>query len=452
MALPFNAIYKNYSDFRENTIQGLQVTSHEIVPLIHTAEEKEVITSRVLGKSFLGEDIHCITIGSGKIKILCWSQMHGNEATATKAIFDILNFIQKETYSKIIAKLISELQITIIPMLNPDGANNFTRVNGQGIDINRDAFATNTPEAKILLGIFNELEPDFCFNLHDQRPMYNVGGTSHPATLSFLAPPFNSLLEVNEVRLSAIKMVVGLERAISKNFPVHIARYSDSYERRAFGDTFQSKGVPTVLFEAGGYFDDFDREFVRKVYFGAMLQAFWMLANSDLENYSEDDYYLIPVNEEKYFDWIIRDVTIVNNDKAWISDIAGRREYNGSKYGKGLIEEIGDLKQFFGYVEIDGSGCTLEPGKIYQDKIPIKQDQVERIINEGYTYEVENDTSDYPLKLNKVTENREWEIKPGQPANLILLKGDKIKRVIMNGFATNESGKMPKGYYGISIY
>ena len=48
-------------------------------------------------------------------------------------------------------------------MLNPDGAEKFTRENAQQIDINRDAVAQQTPEGKLLYELKNKINPHFVF-------------------------------------------------------------------------------------------------------------------------------------------------------------------------------------------------------------------------------------------------------------------------------------------------
>ena len=46
-----------------------------------------------VGESFEGREIHLIRIGSGSDKILLWSQMHGDEPSATPALFDMLHYL-----------------------------------------------------------------------------------------------------------------------------------------------------------------------------------------------------------------------------------------------------------------------------------------------------------------------------------------------------------------------
>lgn len=246
-------------------------------------------------------------------------------------------------------------------------------------------------------------------------------------------------------------MVVVLETMLEEHFPGHIGRYSDSFDRRAFGDTFQAAGVPTVLFEAGGYPGDFDREVVRKIYFMALLKAFLSLANDDYENVNRDHYFLIPVNDEKYFDWIIRNVTIIDKEKSWVSDIGGRREFNGSKFGKGIIEEIGDLSQFYGYVDLDGTDAILIPGKTFIPTDNSIQSATE-LISQGFTNVLSTKPGpELPMEINQIKKEKTWSIKPGNPANLILQKGETIEKVVMNGFVMETSGQMPEGYFGISL-
>lgn len=449
MSFSFNAIYNNYSEFRENSLHGLQVKAEEIRPLLEKAKNVNGIEVSEIGKSFLGESIHKIVIGSGSKKILAWSQMHGNEATATKVVFDLVNLISKRP--ELTGLIFSKLQLTVIPMLNPDGAKSFTRINAQGIDINRDAYASLTPESKILHKIFAELKPEFCLNLHDQRPIYNVGESATPATLSFLAPPYNKEVEVNEERLIAIKMVVALEKLLTQELKIGISRYSDTYERRAFGDTFQSKNVPTVLFEAGGYRGDHDRELVRSFYFMALLSSLHFLAEDSFLHEDPDDYFKIPVNEELLFDWIIRRVKITDSGKEWIADVGGQREYSGSKYGKGIIEEIGDLSQYYGYTEIDGSGCILEKGKVLVSSDENNKDTQELVANGYTTIQSENFSADHSLAINIQRSAREFLITPGHPANLVVFRNKKIVKVILNGFILDPSRRPFENYYGISL-
>ena len=59
-------------------------------------------------------------------------------------------------------------------MLNPDGAEAYTRVNAQGIDLNRDVIDVKALESQVLQQVLKKVNPQYCFNLHDQRTIFSV--------------------------------------------------------------------------------------------------------------------------------------------------------------------------------------------------------------------------------------------------------------------------------------
>ena len=119
--------------------------------------------------------------------------MHGNESTSTKGLLDFLNFLQNDIENATL--ILEEYTFCVIPMLNPDGAELYTRVNANEIDLNRDFQNLTQPESRLLMGLYQDFKPDFCFNLHDQRSIFGVGTTGKPATISFLAPSFDEFKE-----------------------------------------------------------------------------------------------------------------------------------------------------------------------------------------------------------------------------------------------------------------
>src|SRR5512140_2302876 len=46
-----------------------------------------------IGRSYEGRPLRLVSAGKGKTAVFGWSQMHGDESTATMAILDILNFL-----------------------------------------------------------------------------------------------------------------------------------------------------------------------------------------------------------------------------------------------------------------------------------------------------------------------------------------------------------------------
>ncbi|EDM44578.1 putative carboxypeptidase (putative secreted protein) [unidentified eubacterium SCB49] len=254
-----------------------------------------------------------LTLGSGSKKVLAWSQMHGNESTTTKAVFDFLAFMaQKEIYQTEISHFLKNYTLHIIPMLNPDGSAAYTRVNGNLVDLNRDSQDLSQKESRLLRTVFNDIQPDLCLNLHDQRTIFGVS-SNKPATVSFLAPSADEARTVNSTREIAMLLIAKMFKELSKDIPGQIGRYDDGFNLNCIGDTFTNAGVPTILFEAGHYKNDYNRDITRAYIFKALLVVFGILEVK--ENVSVADYFSIPENQKNYCDIVLKDVRLHKEEK-----------------------------------------------------------------------------------------------------------------------------------------
>ncbi|WGH76144.1 DUF2817 domain-containing protein [Tenacibaculum tangerinum] len=300
----------NYSKIKENSISGRWITLEDIEPL-YLSLQNSGIQTKIIGESEQGRAIYQLKLGKGKKKILVWSQMHGNESTGTKAIFDFLNFIQQYSTHEITQSILTNCSITIVPMLNPDGAQAYTRVNANSVDLNRDAVELKAKESKLLRSVLEEVNPEFCFNLHDQRTIFGVEGTQNPATISFLAPSEEETRAITEGRKETMNVIVAMNDLLQEIIPNHVGRYTDEFYPTATGDNFQKLGHNTILIEAGHFANDYDREEVRKYNFYALLQGMYHISST--ENFTEFKKYLaIPNNIKNFYDVIYRSK---NNEK-----------------------------------------------------------------------------------------------------------------------------------------
>lgn len=352
-------ILEHYSDFSEKSILNRFIKHRTIVPLIKKRTNGEVFEVSEIGHSLENRILYLLKYGNGKTKILVWSQMHGDEPTATAAIFDIFNFLENSVFSAE-QKLISEkCTVYFVPMLNPDGAEVFKRRNAADIDINRDALALQTPEGKSLMQFCKQIKPDFAFNLHDQEIYYSAGDTKYPAVLSFLAPAFDPQKTCNTSRENSMKLIAALNRMLQNYIPNRIGRYSDDYIPSAFGDAVQKCGTSTILIESGGFYNDTEKQFVRKMNVLSLLTAFKTIALNTFNDENIDDYLKIPLNKKnKLFDVIIKNITLKFNDFTLTADIGIRQKmivFDNLNSSKWLIEDIGDLKNFNAYTEIDAN-------------------------------------------------------------------------------------------------
>lgn len=337
---------------KEKSIQGRYITLNNIEPIL----KRESITNDVLiiGKSVLQKPIYSYKKGHGKTKIYLWSQMHGNESTTTKALFDFINLLNSET--DLAKELLNAFTFYCIPMLNPDGAEAYTRVNANNIDLNRDSQNLTQPESKILRAIFEDFKPDYCFNLHDQRTIFGVANTGKPATVSFLAPSYNEEREINPSRLKAINLIAEINDVLQNYIPGQVGRFDDSFNINCIGDTFQNLGVPTILFEAGHFQGDYEREETRKFVFMALLTSFVILSENDVVSNITDKYLNIPQNNVVFFDFMYKNVKINYDGIEIITNFVAQYKeelINNEIFFNAYIVEVGDLKGYYGHYEYD---------------------------------------------------------------------------------------------------
>ena len=289
-----------FKEYKEPALFGRWITLNHIQKLFPNYEKSPKIQIDQIGSSEEDREIFQFSLGRGKRKILIWSQMHGNESTGTKAVFDLLNYLIGSNEA-IIDLILSECTIKIIPILNPDGAQRYTRVNANYVDLNRDAVATAAKESVLLRKALEEFSPDFCFNLHDQRTVFGVEGTKNPATISFLAPSEEETRMVTKGRKQTMNVIVAMNELLQQLIPNCVGRYTDEFYPTATGDNFQRIGYNTILIESGHYPDDYEREESRKYTFISLLQGITHIASANDFNESEA-YFTIPNNQENFRD------------------------------------------------------------------------------------------------------------------------------------------------------
>ncbi|UPZ14578.1 M14 family metallopeptidase [Flavobacterium humidisoli] len=345
-----------FTQYKEKSISGRYLTLDHIKTLLDKLNTNGQV--EVIGTSVLGEPIYSYQIGTGKTRAYLWSQMHGNESTTTKALFDFINLLNDDTdFAK---QMLDTFTFYCIPMLNPDGARLYTRANANEVDLNRDSQDLTQPESKILREVFEKFKPDFCFNLHDQRTIFGAGTTGKPATVSFLAPSYNEEREVNDNRLKAINIIAGINEELQKYIPGQVGRFDDSFNINCIGDTFQFLGVPTILFEAGHFPDDYEREVTRKFIFFALITSFKLISENDLVSNRFSEYLNISQNNVVFYDFMYKNVKINYDGIEIITNFVAqyKEELIENKiHFNAYIVEVGELENYFGHYEYDAKGA-----------------------------------------------------------------------------------------------
>jgi hypothetical protein len=351
-------LLKHYSLFLTTELTNRFVKHSMVIGLLEQLPAKFRQTK--VGESHQGRSIQLIQWGFGPIDIFLWSQMHGDEATGTAALFDLFNFLQCPEFRAIAQELEQACTLHFLPMVNPDGAEMFTRRNAQKIDINRDYQQTVTPEARLLKSIREQLKPAFGFNLHDQSTLWSVKKTGLPATLSFLAPAYNETLDINVTRKNAMLVIGDIYEQLNPLLPQQIGLFDDEYEQRAFGDNFQAAGMSTILIEAGGLQGDEEKQEIRKYYFLSILSGLLSIARNKCLKNTLEVYQAIPKNNKEIFHMLIHNLVFYGAKASMGLCYEEEPIESGQALSKCyIVQDIGDLCHLSAYRVIDGDGLQI---------------------------------------------------------------------------------------------
>jgi len=385
------------------------LTHAEVVKRLDTvvAGAPDLFRMERVGESVEGRAINLVQAGTGGFRVLLWSQMHGDEPTATAALFDLFEYLRRHRQDPAVRGMLSALTLYFVPMLNPDGAERFQRRNAQGIDINRDALRLQTPEGRALKSVRDRLSPRIGFNLHNQGWRTSVGSPPQPASISLLSVAFDEARSNSEGRTLTRKVCAVIRDALEPFASGQIGRYDDEFEMRAFGDSLTLWGTPVVLIETGPWPSaDPDPALVR-LNFVAILSALDALATGAVNHARPDRYESLPVNGSGELFVVVKNGTVINGAGVppYIADIgivATRRvrEVNGRRELQLVttIDDMGDLRTLGALRTIDAAGMTV---------VPLLSETVE---------------------AGQIVDLPEWKtmqaatVAVGQPARLVLLK------------------------------
>jgi hypothetical protein len=382
--------------------------------------EPDLFQLEEVGRSVEGRSINHIWFGTGPLHVLLWSQMHGDEPTATAAVFDIFEYVRRHRNDPAIARMLTALTIHVVPMLNPDGAERFQRRNAQGIDINRDGLRLQTPEGLALKALRDRLKAPIGFNLHNQSWRTEAGKTGQPASISLLSVAFDEARTESAGRLLTKKVCAVIRDALEPIAPGRVARYDDEFEVRAFGDNLTKWGTSVVLIETGAWPATEPDPYLVRLNFVAIMTALDALATNRVEQADKRRYETLPINETNLFYVLVRNGTVAPGTGVapFVADVGivatrGVRTADGQRATRlsARIDDLGDLHTMAALESIDAKDLLVAP------------------------------LWDPALKEGDVVPLPDWKAKrathvvaQGEPAELVLLKpqGDqyKVEKVI----------------------
>jgi hypothetical protein len=368
------------------------------------AAAPDLFTLEQIGESIEGRAINHVSAGKGATSVLLWSQMHGDEPTATAALFDVFDYLSRHRHEPLVQRLLSQLTLHVVPMLNPDGAERFQRRNAQSIDINRDALRLQTPEGRALKALRDRLNPKVGFNLHNQGWGTAIGVPPKPASISLLSVAYDKPRSENAGRKLTKKLCAVIRDALEPFASGQIGRYDDEFEVRAFGDNLTLWGTPVVLIETGPWpSEEMDPPLVR-LNFIAIISALDALATGRVDKADTGRYESLPMNESGLLYLLVKNGTVINGAgvQPYLADIgitANRRVrvVEGKREVQIVtsINDIGDLRTSGALRVVDATGMMI-------------------VFDQGYEQGTTVDLPDWRTSI-------ETPISTGQPPRLALL-------------------------------
>jgi hypothetical protein len=349
--------------FRVAAIDQRRFTHRELWGAMAPSLASPVFRSEEIGRSINGRALRAVTFGRGQTTVLLWSQMHGDESTASMALADIFAWMASDEPDPLRDRLQRELTVTFVPMLNPDGAELFQRENAAGIDVNRDGRQLSTPEARALKALRDRLQPRFGFNLHDQSARTRAGPTGPAAGIALLAPAHDDTRSYNETRARARLVAATIAGILQRDIPGRVAKYDDSFNPRAFGDLMQQWGTSTVLIESGALPGDPQKQRLRALNVAAILGALDAIATGAFAAADPDAYESLPRNASGASDLLVVGGRLVlPGQPPMLADVAINYDDAVARIGA-RVRDVGDLREMVAIDTLDATGLFLHPTK-----------------------------------------------------------------------------------------
>ena len=135
------------------------------------------VSVEVIGQSVQGREIPAVTISKGeygadpaKVTALIFAQLHGNEQSGKEGALLLIQAFARGDYNH----LLEDIDLIVIPQVNPDGSEINRRLNAQGTDLNRDMLVLDAPENRVLHDFFKRHLPEVSVDVHEYAPYGNA--------------------------------------------------------------------------------------------------------------------------------------------------------------------------------------------------------------------------------------------------------------------------------------
>jgi hypothetical protein len=167
------SIFPQQTPLEKNNYQKL--TSYpELIDYVYQLDSlSDNLKVEVLGQSVEGRNLYALKFSNSeygkdtsKIKVLIFAQQHGDEQSGKEGSLLLASKLIKPVYQF----LFERIDFVLIPQMNPDGSEKDTRLNANGMDLNRNHLILTEPEAITLHKLFDEFLFEATMDVHEYYP------------------------------------------------------------------------------------------------------------------------------------------------------------------------------------------------------------------------------------------------------------------------------------------
>ena len=175
------------------------VSYEEMLAFLNGVAKPGFITITEEARSIEGRKVLLVRLNRGgakaRFKVLYYAQQHGDEVAGKDALLTLIRDIAERP-----AQLPEDVDLYLMPMLNPDGAEAHRRVNGASADLNRDHLLLAQPETRALHRVARRIRPHLAVDSHEfgrdnedyakqgweAWPIITMDGCNHPLIPDYL--------------------------------------------------------------------------------------------------------------------------------------------------------------------------------------------------------------------------------------------------------------------------
>lgn len=137
----------------------------QVVEVLQKIDGKGPVKVAVEGTTGEGRNVYVVHAAHGAAatyKVLFYAQQHGDEVSSKDALIYLLRDIADHP-----ERLPQDVDLWVMPQMNPDGAEAGTRRNGAGADLNRDHILLDQPETQALHRVVQRVRPHVTVDCHE---------------------------------------------------------------------------------------------------------------------------------------------------------------------------------------------------------------------------------------------------------------------------------------------